>query len=86
MQPEPRTARVEEAFVCPYHGRILQEHPTKPQSGQGQDPMVRYLAEGPSERYAILHRPESGDTSTHNGCRCLEVMQSSKGTNDHAQK
>ena len=86
IQNEPRTARLEEAFACPYHRSILQERPTNPRSGQALSPMDRYLAEGPSERYAILHRPEAGKVSTYNGCRCLEIMQSSNDTNGHAQQ
>ena len=86
IQNEPRTASLEEAFACPYHRSILQERPANPRSGQALSPMDRYLAEGPSERYAILHRPEAGNVSTYNGCRCLEIMQSINDTNGHAQK
>lgn len=86
MQYEPHTTRIEEPLACPYHRHVLQERPTTACSGQGQGPMDRYLAEGPSERYAILHQPGTGSTSTPNGCRCLEVMQSNIETNGHAQK
>lgn len=48
--------------------------------------MDRYLAEGPSERYAILHQPDAGTMSTYQGCRCIEMMESSIDTNGHAQK
>ena len=72
-----RAPRMEEAVGCPYHGSILQGGPTNARSGQGLSPMDRYVAEGPSERYAVLHRPGGGNASTHNGCRCLEFMQSS---------
>lgn len=86
VQHETRTARMEGAVACPYHGPILQERPTNPPSGHGLGPMDRYLAEGPSERYAILHRHDAATVSTYNGCRCLEMMQSSIDTNDAAQK
>ncbi|KAK3169015.1 hypothetical protein OEA41_005463 [Lepraria neglecta] len=86
IQYKPRTARMEETSVCPYHRLILQERLTNPCSGQGLGPMDRYLAEGPSERYAILHRPDAGTMSTYKGCRCIEMMESSIDTNDHAQK
>ena len=86
LQQEPRTARMEEAVTCPYHGPILQERPTDPRSGQGLGPMDRYLVEGPSERYAIVHRHDAANVSTHNGCRCLEMAQNSIDTKGHAQK
>lgn len=76
MQPMPRTARMEDALLCPYHRSILQGPQTNPLPGQGLGPMDRYVAEGPSERYAIFHRPNDGDMSTRSGCRCLELMQS----------
>lgn len=86
MQHESRTVRMDEAFMCPYHGSILQGRPTNAQSGRGLTPMDRYVAEGPSERYAILHRPDAGNGSTHNGCRCLEMMQSGVDAKSRAQK
>ncbi|CAD6594564.1 MAG: hypothetical protein ASARMPREDX12_009614 [Alectoria sarmentosa] len=86
IQNEPHTARLEEAFACPYHRSILQERPANPRSGQALNPMDRYLGEGPSERYAILHRPQAGRESTHNGCRCLEIMQGNDDTNGHAHQ
>ena len=48
--------------------------------------MDRYAAEGPSERYAILPRPDGEKASTHNGCRCLEIMQSNADTKGRPQK
>lgn len=85
-QYESRTASVDETYACPYHGPILQERLMNSRSGQGLGPMDRYLAEGPSERYAIFDRPDAGNLSTYKGCRCLERMQSSIDTNDYAQK
>lgn len=86
LQQEPRTARIEEAVTCPYHGPILQERPTNPRSGQGLGPMDRYLAEGPSERYTIVHRHDAANASMYNGCWCLEMAQNSIDTKGHAQK
>lgn len=86
MQHEPRTVRMDEAFVCPYHGSVLQGRPSSAQTGRGLAPMDRYVAEGPSERYAVLHRPDAGNGSTHNGCRCLEMMQSGVDAKGRAQK
>ena len=77
---------MEEALRCPYHGPILQGRPTNAQSGQGLSPMDRYVAEGPSERYAILPRPDGVKASTHNGCRCLELMQSNADAKGRPQK
>ena len=56
------------------------------QSGKGLSPMDRYIAEGPSDRYAILPRSNCETGSTHNGCRCLELRQSYDTTHDRAQK
>ena len=84
-QHEPRTARMEEGFQCPYHGSILQGRPTNARPNQGLGPMDRYIAEGPSERYAILHRPDTKRVATHNGCRCLEMTQSSADARGQAR-
>ena len=85
-QHEPRPARTEEALACPYHRSILQGHPPDARSGQGLGPMDRYLAEGSSDLYAILRRPDAGKVSTNNGCRCLEMMQNSIDAKGHARK
>jgi len=86
-QYESRPARVDEAYTCPYHGPMFQERLMNSRSSHGLGPMDRYLAEGPSERYAIIARPDaSGTLSRYNGCRCIEMMQSSINTNDYAQK
>ena len=85
-QYEFRTVRVNEIYACPYHGPILQERLMNSRSSQGLGPMDRYLAEGPSERYAILDRPDAGYLSTYKGCHCFEMMQSSIDTKDYAQK
>ena len=85
-QHESRTPRMEEAVGCPYHGPILQGRPANARSGQGLSSMDRYVAEGPSERYAVLHRPVGENASTHNGCRCLEFMQSSADAKGRSQK
>ena len=84
IQHEPRTPRLEEAYLCPFHGPILQDRPTQ-QSGQGMGPMDRYLAEDSSERYTILPRPDTGSLATCNGCRCLEMMQSGIHSNGPGQ-
>ena len=81
-----RMPRMEEAAVCPYHGPILQGRPTNARSGQGLSPMDRYVAEGPSERYAIVPRPDGDKASTNNGCRCLDFMQSSADAKGRSQK
>lgn len=86
MHHEPSTVRMDSVPICPYHGSILQDRPTHPRSGQGLAPMDRYVAEGPSERYAILHRPDAWNGSAHNGCRCLELMQSGVDAKGRAQK
>lgn len=83
---ESRAPRMEEAVGCPYHGSFLQGRPTNAPSGQGSSPMDRYVAEGPSERYAILPRPDGENATTHNGCRCLELMQSSANAKGRPQK
>ncbi len=86
VQNEHRGIRMEHALSCPYHRSILQGHPTNAWSGCGLSPMDRYVAEGPSERYAVLHRRDAGYVSTHNGCRCFELMQSGVDTNGHTRK
>lgn len=83
VQPKPRTPRIEDALLCPYHRSLLQG---PPRPAQGLVPMDRYVAEGPSERYAILHRPTTGVMSTDSGCRCLELMQNYNNSDGHAQK
>ena len=84
-QHEARTARMEKALECPYHGSILQGTPSNAHSGQGLGPMDRYIAEGPSERYAVLHRPDTERVSTHNGCRCIELTQGSADARGHTR-
>ena len=86
MQNEHSDIRMEHALSCPYHRSMLQGPPTNIRSGHGLSPMDRYAAEGPSERYAILHRPDAGHVYENNGCRCFEMMQSSVDSDGHAQK
>ena len=86
MQHQPLTARIDEALHCPYHGPILQGRPTNARPTYGLAPMDRYVAEGPSERYAILHQPDTSRGATHNGCRCLELTHSSADARGQARK
>ncbi|KAA6410817.1 MAG: hypothetical protein FRX48_05127 [Lasallia pustulata] len=67
---------MQHAYICPYHGPILQGRPADPRSGQGPSPMDRYLAEGPSEQHAMFYRADTGELSTNRGCRCYELTQS----------
>ena len=85
MQHEHHTARMDRALDCPYHGPILQGRRTNARPSQGLGPMDQYLAEGPSERYAILHRPDAKRMATHNGCRCFELTQSSADAKGQAR-
>lgn len=85
-QHDSRTPRMEEAARCPYHGSILQGRPTNTRSGQALSPMDRYVAEGPSERYAIHPRPDGATASTHNGCRCLELVRGGVDAKGKPQK
>ena len=64
-----------QAYVCPYHGPIVQGRLADPRSGQGPGPMDRYLAEGPSEQHAIFYRADTGELSTTRGCQCYETTQ-----------
>lgn len=81
----PPLEHMQQAYNCPYHGPILQgrladpryeqERPVDPRYGQGPRPMDRYLAEGPSEQYALFYHADTGELSTYRGCRCYELMQ-----------
>lgn len=81
----PPLENIQQAYNCPYHGPILQGRLADPRYeqgrsvdtryGQGPRPMDRYLAEGPSEQYALLHHADTGKLSTYRGCRCYELMQ-----------
>ena len=86
MHHEPLVEYMEDALACLYHGHVLQGHSINAQPGHGLSPMERYIAEGSSERYAVLPRSISGKGPTHNGCRCLQLIQSHDATNDRAQK
>lgn len=82
----PSLGQMQQAYNCPYHGPILQgsvadlryeqERPVDPRYGRGPRPMDQYLAEGPSEQYALFYRADTGELSTYRGCRCYEMMQS----------
>ena len=86
-QPQPRTPRIDDAPLCPYHRSLLQGPRANAGAGRGLAPMDRFVADGPSERHAILHRPVTGVVSTHNGCRCLELMQNgNKSSDGYVQK
>ena len=86
IQYESRTARMAGTSMCAYHRSILQEGLTNLRPGQELGPMDRYLAEGPAERYAIVHRPDLSIMSTYNGCRCIETMEGSIDANKWAQE
>ena len=71
----PPVGRMQQGYVCPYHGSILQGRPADPRSGQGPGPMDRYLAEGPSEQHAMFYRADTGELSTTRGCQCYAMTQ-----------
>ena len=40
--------------------------------------MARFIAEGPTEQYALFNRPDNGKLSTWKGCNCQERMLNAK--------
>ena len=63
-----------ELFGCPHHCPISPE--TLASLGTRQlSPMERFRIEGSSERYAILSRPDIGDTSTYRCSQCKKMVQ-----------
>lgn len=59
---------------CLFHGSILQMSSAHRSQGYGLDPMSRFLAEGPSEQYAVFIRADTGALSTSRGCTCRAVL------------
>ena len=63
-----------ELFGCPHHCPISPG--TLASLGSRQlSPMERFRIEGSSERYAILSRPDIGDTSTYRCSQCKKTIQ-----------
>jgi hypothetical protein len=60
--------------TCPYHSSILEGRPTNPELLKGEDLMSRYLAQGPSEQYAMFYQQDSGELSTSKDCCCAETI------------
>lgn len=59
---------------CLFHGSILQISSAHQSQGYGLGPMSRFLAEGPSEQYAVFIRADTGALSTSRGCTCRDVL------------
>lgn len=64
--------------MCPYHSRHPQVLGTKESQGRGLGPMDRFIAEGPTEQYAVFNRPDNGKLSICKGCICQERMLQAK--------
>lgn len=56
--------------VCPYHSRGVQVLGAKANQRRGLGPMDRFMAEGPSEQYAVFLRPDTGKLSISRDCIC----------------
>ena len=61
--------------TCPYHGPIIHMIPNHSQKSDGQSPMNRFLAEGPSEQSALHVRADTGQLTTSRGCTCYREME-----------
>ena len=64
---------------CPYHGPIVGMTYTHQHSGQGLNPMNRFLAEGPGEQNALFIRADTGEVSTSRGCTCSAYVHEQHG-------
>ena len=75
-----------ELFGCPHHCRVSQEGLTSLGSRQGLSPMERLRTEGTSERYAILPRPDIGDTSMYRCSQCKKMIQGRTGVSEDRKR
>ena len=71
-----------ELLGCPHHCRISQESLVSLGSRQGLSPIDRFRTEGPSERYAILPRPDIADTSMFRCSQCKKMIQGRASTGE----
>ena len=71
-----------ELFGCPHHCRISQASLANLGSRQGLSPMERFRSEGPSERNAILSRPDTADTSMFRCSQCKKMIQGRIGVGE----
>ena len=78
---EDHIARHGNEEKCPYHRHPFQDRLTGPRYSQAS-PMDRYLAEGPSERSAVLPQPYRQSNSARTGCRCPDIT-GSMGNGNH---
>ena len=65
--------QAEQVALCSHHGRVLcrtQDDRVR----QALSPSDRYLAEGPLERYAILHPHWAETLAPTEVCRCREIL------------
>jgi hypothetical protein len=69
-------------LVCPYHRIAINGNHGGP-AGQSLEPMNRYLVEGPSEQYAVFHRPDTGEVSIDKGCLCFQASSNYNGIGAH---
>jgi hypothetical protein len=75
----PRSVNDGHISICPIHHSILSSaDKLKVQEGQKLVPIVRYLAEGLQERYALVN-VETSDSeeqwARYKDCRCMEGQQ-----------
>jgi hypothetical protein len=59
---------------CQYHAPILQATRAERHHTANCSPLDRFYGEGPSEQYAIFHRPDTGGLSTSRGCCCRQMV------------
>ena len=81
IQHRPYAAYLE-PFGVPHHCHISQGSLVSLGPSQGLSPMDRFRAEGPSERNAILPRPDIGDISMYKCCQCNKTMQGRIGVSE----
>ena len=74
VRDTPDKEWMERVVMCPRHGLVLQKHVQSHSASQGIAPMDRYLAERPSQRYAVLGQRYAEGPVPSQGCRCMEMM------------
>ncbi len=82
IQDGPHAAYLEQVGF-PHRCHIIQERLVSLGPSQGLSPMDRFRAEGPSERNAILPRPDIVDISMYRCCQCNKEMQGRIGVSEH---
>ena len=69
-----KDANIYKSILCPYHSRDPHMWRVRESQNRGLGPMDRFMAEGPTDQYAVFRRPDNGKLSISRDCTCNGML------------